>query len=304
MKKNKTTKKASKTAIRDYNDWYWGGRISEAVNDTRVNYKKYQQFHRQVPNIEEYKRSIYEKYGLKQYKDKQEYIDVHSKYISKEEIDKRWKDYNHRDILISSGQYDELRISQYQEAYAKKLRKAGYPEDVAHNIEKLTPKQFNEIMLLPNADKTNLKSSVLPDIGNFQYHIKGVMYLPEDTIDTNINDIIEVFNRVGYKWDEPNAINAKKVLDRLKYKFVPKEHLEDVINDEGTDTYIDSIVSFIDDDKANELLTSKEYRNKRGEFYIKGIGSTTTRKIHNGLPAVSQGLMTRFRIALKNKHKL
>ena len=299
-----TKKKNKPNKVREYNDWYWGGRVSEEIKDTKINYRKYQQFHKQVSNIEAYKKSIYDKYNIKQYKNKQEYIDKHKDYIGEEEANKRWKDYQHRDILISSGQYDEIRIHQYQESYATKLRKAGYPEDVAHNIEKLTPKQFNEIMLLPNADKTSLKSSVLPDIGNFQYRIKGVMYLPEDTVDTNIGDIMNVFNKMGYQWDEPNAINAKKVLSRLRYKFVPKEHIEDVIDDEGTEIYIDSIVSFMSDEQVDELLTDSKYRNKRGEFYIKGIGSTTTRKIHNGLPAVSQGLMTRFRIALKNKHKL
>ena len=37
-----TKKKNKPNKVREYNDWYWGGRVSEEIKDTKINYRKYQ----------------------------------------------------------------------------------------------------------------------------------------------------------------------------------------------------------------------------------------------------------------------
>ena len=285
MAKNKqSSKKSVENTVKEF---YNASRVSESVRNTELDFTRLRRNTANNPDINKYKETIYQTYNIRQFNSKQEFFDEHRGYVNEDDLARLWKDYEHRDKLIQSGQYEEMRLRGYQSAYVEKLKKTGYPKEVISNIEKLDYKDFSRIALLPNADKSSLKKSVLPDIGSFYYPTVGVAHPIADILERNVNDIVELFRNEGFEWEEEDSNKSYWVLRKLKYKFIDKDKRDMVIDDQDVDTYIDSIVSLIDEEDLEALVNSPKYSNRFNEFYVKGVGSTNTK-------SKSRGIMTRF----------
>lgn len=150
---------------------------------------------------ETYIQSIYDKYNITRFKDKNEFEFVAYRYarsavtkskkarkkpteypqeyedriekMVQEELDKRWREYKHRDDLIATGQYDKIRIGDYRDKYIQQLKNASVNPELIKIFEEMSLKKFDEIVKEPDAQRDTKSKRRLPAIG-FYYPQKGM----------------------------------------------------------------------------------------------------------------------------------
>ena len=130
------------------------------------------------------------------------------KYINQqvnERMEKWYSYYEHRELLILSGQYDEIRMNMYREQYISHLKLGNMHEEVIRNINELTPEQWKKLVEQPDARVDSEKTRELPFLSNIYSYDSRT-----DNSDT-IQEIKEAFKSAG-----------------LEYKSFPIEHARDL----------------------------------------------------------------------------
>lgn len=201
-----------------FRTFYEAKLISKDIMKINYSYRKYKENYERIKKqhttMDLYASGIYEKYNIRQYKNKNEFIrDMFEHGYTNEETDIRWKQYQHRNKLIYSGQYDEYRIKSYQHKYIKAMKAANVNDDIIENIKNLSPLQFEQLSTLRNPATNTQAKYRLPQLGGFDYNIMGINYNDKTKeIEDNIRD---TFREAGIPFNE--KITAEPI------KFVPYE---------------------------------------------------------------------------------
>ena len=122
-----------------------------------------------------------------------------------ERMDKWYSYYEKRELLILSGQYDEIRMKMYHEQYISHLKLGNVSEELLRNIQELTPEQWKKLVEQPDARVDSDKNRELPSLSNIYSY---------DTRSDNANivkEIKEAFKTAG-----------------IEYKSFPQEHARDI----------------------------------------------------------------------------
>lgn len=255
------------------------GHVSDAVNDIEVDVDRLEKA-LDDPSTYERADAVYEKFGMRKYKDIDEFTDYMSKFnpnMPMSDIEKLWADYEHRDDLILSGQYEEYRLQLIKDNYLEAAKKSGLSEKVIHNIENLPLDKWDKMVYYPSDSKETTYDQILPRIGEFTYAILNVEYGTEDDPRIELEDRIkEAFEKVGVEWIdyESNFITrGKKYLERRNVDI--EEELEEYREENEEDfterDELDIIASYI----ANDLKArGREIRIGKKSEYLPGIGSS------------------------------
>ena len=236
--------------------------ISENVRDLEVDRKRFKE--NQFKMSPTAKRAIYERYGLGYYSSYREFYDSKKElYMSEVQIKALWVEYEHRDMLIISGQYEEYRMQAYKENYIKGLERLGATQEEIEQVRNLTDVEFEKLMI-PNGDKNNLNKSKLPELGLFAYN-------DIDSLNRVRKDLNKAFKEeLGkeYVYNEDNTA-LKKRQNKL-YRFIDVHDRDDIISDQGDAT---EYYSTIDLFPASKIKKSKPDKYGRSHYYVPFLGS-------------------------------
>ena len=144
-----------------------------------------------------------------------EYVDK----LANERLDKWYSYYQHRELLILSGQYDELRSQQYREQYLKHLRMGNISGEIIKNIEDLSLEEWNKLVQQPDANidsPNNRKLPFLESVYSYMSH--------EKTPDIE-SEIKEAFKSAGINFKEFPEEHARD-LKRKKFDAIVDAYYE------------------------------------------------------------------------------
>lgn len=200
---------------------------------------------------ETYANSVYENYHITQYANKAEYEnavefqtraiivktnqadikkmrrerkDVKS-YIDKltqDRIDEGWRDYQHRDALIRSGQYEEFRILDYKDKYVTAMKQWGIDEKLIDKIDTATVEELDRLFVMRDAQKDTPNKYKLPVLGFYYGNLPATQ---RADVESNIWDAVNnafitdksthSYDDDDYDFVEPVFTNEQtRVMDR------------------------------------------------------------------------------------------
>lgn len=194
--------------------------------------------------------------------------------LVKDKIDAAWRDYEHRDALIRSGQYDTFRIYDYKDKYVENMKNWGIDEKLIKDIENATPEQLERLFSMRDAEKDSPNKYKLPVLG-FYYgklhkeQLEEVESTIADAIKAariNIEDIqteeqtrvYEKYGAITYSISEKSP--ARNAVRRLRAKYRPVDNDLDAL-------YMNMELAYL----SNDL---KVKTTKKGYKYIPFVGST------------------------------
>lgn len=197
------------------NDYYAKHTVRDKIMDIQV---------RGTSLGEDYKQSIYEKYNItriskhdfmerardtivrsvrEEYKDTLKQIAFRKnkeKFINnkvEEELNKRWEEYEHRDKLIETGQYDKFRIQDYREKFINVLKEMNIDENIIYTLEKLSNEKLSALISQPNTQRDDNQKRKLPTLGWYYPSKDG--NASDDIIAKTENEILEAFKALDIK---------------------------------------------------------------------------------------------------------
>lgn len=234
-----------------FRTFYRNGKIiSKAIKNMSFSYNKYHELGERLKkehiSREEYAKSIYEKFNIRQYSNMNELTRDMIEYgRDKDQIANIIKDYKHRDELIRSGQYEEYRLSSYKQRYIRALKIANIDPAIIKNIEKLDLSKFSDLMGLRDARTDTTSKYRLPQLGGFNYYSIGINY--NDKTKEIEDEIRGAFNEAGLSFNE-------KIIDN-PIQFKPMETQYTLRN--TLERLFPSQVEYL-----NSATTEKEYKER------------------------------------------
>lgn len=276
-----------------FDKYYSKGKISDKISKIKVDQDKMSaNLEYYGANIENYVDNIYTTYNINHYKDKEEFIKDMKEHslLPEDKYDDLWKKYQHRDELIRSGQYEELRVQQYRDAYIQGMKNNGFSDVEIYNVSKLSLQDFKRMSEGINFDKTNPNKNYLPQLGElFAY---GSGQLDQVHFNPNLPEYQE---------------NLRKAFDDASIPFIDNnEEIQGIRNKKNKRVFIQRITKlipkrervFISKDPVQqeedvEMFTTSDrltFKNKKdiirkfptthkyaGEYFIPGLGSTVSK---------------------------
>lgn len=251
-------------------------RINENIRSIKLDESRYNKQKDRV-DINEYRDEIYERFNMKQYNNEAEFRLVKLAQLPKEtttdeQLRTLWRDYQYRDKLVISGQYEEYRYSQYRKNYIKALKEGGFPRELINNIEKISLDKWKDIIILPSYDKTKLKDTQFPKLGGFKYG-----EVSERFIKSTIEEIRSAFDALGLVYtDESDLVKKRKEIIKAKSLSIDDD-IETAIN-------IDNVLNILPKYERG-VVTSKVYTQGIVDEVV-SLGQNLQRTTKRGTPLV------------------
>ena len=273
-------------SLKELSNFYGVNTPSQRVRKIKVDTDKLNERLREK-DIDNYKESIYDKYEITFYRNKQEFIEgLPSEVTNKKHIDRLWEEYKHRDDLITTGQYDDFRVSIYKENYVKEMKKIGMSKKEIELIKNMDNETFSKLAFMPKGDKTNVNDTIIPKLGGFQYAALGISDKAlKDYREGLRSDFIKAFEQLGLKYEYGDDTGVdKSVLKKkttLLRRLINKEDRIEIEykGDEVSD--YDIALHNIDIYTSNNELKIKT--SKKGYLYIPFVGSTNPKSKNKDL---------------------
>lgn len=298
-RKYKKRKGEKKDWVSEQLDKYYSNRgIAQTIRDTPI-------IGEPIHSIREVSQ-IYERYNIREFKNKEEFV----KHFTNEGLidnvkdlpnrqallDKMWEDYKHRDALIRTGQYDDIRTQIYKDNYIKALKAIGVPEYVINTLQKISLDKWDILATTPNPNKDSKSDTLLPHLGGFAYSTKGDndrFLNPEDYMPDILNAIKEIgegdlLNREEQLQQEEEDRKADRYyrmeeeeINRLRttelkqvIRVIPKqirEHLSDLYEARDVrETVMGAIPATTKSGRPRMRIS------KKGNIYIPFVGSQSS----------------------------
>ena len=254
-------------------DYYFHGKISEHINEMKVDKKRLDKA-LENPNIFEDVAEVYDRYKLRQYEDFDEFRDSFEDAglnLKMSDIKKLWKQYEHRDDLIFSGQYEEYRLELVKNNYIQAAIKSNLPARVIRNLKNLPAEKWKDLVYFPSTEKETTYDFLLPRIGEFIYAVVGVEdYGLDDTRGELEERIKSAFEASGNKYIIDDVERGRKYLER---RGIEMEEYDQIQAEESIRDEVEIIGYYIAQDLLDKGHSKEEYHTKGGHMYIPGIGS-------------------------------
>lgn len=269
-------------------DYYAKQRINVKIRNISLDKSRYDKAMLQ-PDMYSRRQEVYERFSIAMYNTKQEFIDRQEKInpdIPMSTVDKLWKEYQDRDKLIISGQYEDYRYSSYRENYLKAMKRSGMGLEVIKNVEALPLEKWKEIVNIPKASKDTAQDKLFPLLGGFHYGDQSLKFIRAAT-----ESIKEAFETLGVKYidDIQSSKERKMAVARIKQmnmdSIESSEFIDNVLR--TLPAYEKSVVKevpFTESDRTETqmvvlgsvLKRGKVKTSKSGNRYIPFVGSTRT----------------------------
>lgn len=251
---------------------YRGGRVTENVKNIKLNRKKYEEA---LDDPETYTRidEVYKRYGIKYFADEDEYFEYMENIfpnMSVSDMRKLWREYEYREKLIATGQYEEYRLQLIKDNYIKAARRANLSEEVINNLEKLPVDKWRDLFYLGN-DKEKVNDYKLPRIGEFVYIQMGVELGGESNTNNEIEEQIKsAFEALNYEWEESRQIKRGKAY-LSRHGIDMEEYDEENYDELSYEEKLDTLGYYIAEDLKDRGIKIREGKKSQ---YIPGVGSS------------------------------
>lgn len=139
-------------------------------------------------------------------------------YIDREvqsRVQKEWEYVQHRELLIESGQYEEIRLKQYKEQYVSHLKLANMDYETIANVEKLSDKEWEQLISFPDATPNSPGIRALPAIQDV-YSYTNVTNKDKNTVIKD--EIKEAFKDAGLTFETYNEEDNPDTIKRKNFK--------------------------------------------------------------------------------------
>lgn len=270
---------SKKSVGKSISDYYKKGHISDQIKEIAVDEDRYDAALDDPSTYERIDR-VYEKYGIKQYNDIDEFSEAMEEFapnMKRSEIKQLWKDYEHREKLIVSGQYEEYRLGLMKENYLAAARRSHLPDKIIKNLENLEPSKWDALVYYPSQTKESTYDYLLPRIGEFVYEMLNVEYGTQDDPRIELEDRIkQAFKTAGLEWVDYESYEntrGRRYLERrgIDVDEILNEYAEE--NEEPLDERDElDIIAFT---MAEELSSKgRQIRQGKKSSYLPGIGSS------------------------------
>lgn len=191
--------------------------------------------------------------------------DTREKYLEtkvNERLNSWYSYYQHRELLILSGQYEELRAGLYKEQYLKHLKLGNISGEVIKNIENLSLEDWQKLIRQPDAKVDSVKNRELPALSNIY------SYTPNNNSQNIENEIKEAFKSSGIEfvsYPEENADDIK----RKKFAKMCEAYYEGrlQIYDKGNGHFSVPLLGSTDGKNAKIVKEFIEYVDKHSDEY-------------------------------------
>lgn len=234
---------------------YMGKSMSETIRNTPVDYDRLRNSPLSAEQVEQVKK----KYSIRTYNSREEYMFLNAddarraiiqdmnianktakergekipynfknettrdNYIDKQmtiRMNEWYSYYQKRELLILTGQYEEIRLKMYKDQYLSHLKSGNIGKDVIKNIEDLTLEQWQQLVQQPDTKVDSDKTRELPSLSN--------IYSYDSKVDNTANiesEIKEAFKSAGLEFKEyPEESNANVI--RKKFPKITEAYYE------------------------------------------------------------------------------
>lgn len=279
------------TPIDQIADYYKRNKVANIILNTPVDAT------RPLKSDEEIE-TVYEKFKIRQYKTREEFVDdlmENSVYEEKDIYDK-WKEYQHRDRLIATGQYEDIRFDIYKTKYVKAMRSIGFSEREIAQVERLSLEKFKNVAKAKQFNKEKMGDFILPNLGEFAYNALGRNIDPR--LDEYRQAIKDAFVNVGMDFytDDENIEDAelsadieKRAARNTRTEHNIKKYIVNKIDDRDytVDDDFDTLLTKVAEDGIDILRFNEKNNNiSLGRLgSIKGKNSEYVRDIYEILKA-------------------
>lgn len=128
---------------------------------------------------------MYQRYGLRYYSSKEEFYSNFKDKFSTKKIETMWREYSHRDKLIATGQYKEIKAKNIIKSYIKSIKRiTSMPADFSYmksllNVEKnllaLNSISSDKVLDLFQSPNTEYSTSTLMPSFEELYALEGAI---------------------------------------------------------------------------------------------------------------------------------
>ena len=277
---------------------YMGKSMSETIRNTPIDYDRLRNSPLSAEQVEQVKK----KYSIKTYSSKEEYmfltaddarraiiqdINIANKtakergeklpytfknevtrdnYIDKQmtaRLEEWYSYYQKRELLILSGQYEELRLKMYKDQYLSHLKSGNISKEVIRNIEDLSLEQWQKLVQQPDAKVDSDKNRELPSLSN--------IYSYDSKVDNSANiesEIKEAFKSSGLEFKSyPEENNADVI--RKKFPKITEAYYEGRydLHKNDNDKWVAPFIGTEDGKNSDLVKELIEYIDKHSNEY-------------------------------------
>lgn len=171
---------SNKGKARAIREFYAKSQTSNNIYNMKVDMRALNKQLSTIKDIDTYLDEQYKEFGITRFhtkNDMMKYIvntgNINNVKLYNKTIEQRWKEYQHREDLMITGQYQNYMKNYYKNNYIGKLAEAGIDDVIIRALQKLNEQDWTTLASLRASDKDNPNNYALPMIDTY-YDVEGI----------------------------------------------------------------------------------------------------------------------------------
>ena len=171
---------SNKGKARAIREFYAKSQTSNNIYNMKVDMRLLNKKLSTIKDIDSYLDEQYKEFGITRFhtkNDMMKYIvntgNINNVKLYNKTIEQRWKEYQHREDLMITGQYQNYMKNYYKNNYIGKLAEAGIDDVIIRALQKLNEQEWTTLASLRASDKDNPNNYALPMIDTY-YDVEGI----------------------------------------------------------------------------------------------------------------------------------
>ena len=206
---------SNKGKARAIREFYAKKQTSSNIYNMKVDMRLLNKQLSTIKDIDTYLDEQYKEFGITRFHTKNDmmrYIvntgNINNVKLYNKTIEQRWKEYQHREDLMITGQYQNYMKNYYKNNYISSLANAGIDDNIIRALQELNENEWATLASLRASDKDNPNNYELPMIDTY-YDTKGIEN------DKNLKTTIEKDIKNAYT----KALGKFITTDQMRYGF-------------------------------------------------------------------------------------
>ena len=171
---------SNKGKARAIREFYAKSQTSNNIYKMKVDMRQLNKQLSTIKDIDSYLDEQYKEFGITRFhtkNDMMKYIvntgNINNVKLYNKTIEQRWKEYQHREDLMITGQYQNYMKNYYKNNYIRNLADAGIDDVIIRALQNLNEQDWATLASLRASDKDNPNNYALPMIDTY-YDTEGI----------------------------------------------------------------------------------------------------------------------------------